>query len=124
MREVSQLTCVSLTQHSVSQPFIAACAGDGTCGSHLPRSIADANLTLSAFSGTRARCDRLHSCLRLRSRCTRGSPIARASEHYSIVDFTLDSPATPARRQTICIISYALAYEVSACQPKPISHNC
>ena len=79
MREVSESTCESLTHHSVSQPAIAACAGDGTCGSHLLRSIADANLTLSALSRTRARCDRLRSCLRLRSRCTRASPIARAS---------------------------------------------
>ncbi|MEO8269871.1 MAG: hypothetical protein ABI557_09125 [Aureliella sp.] len=67
--------------HSISQPTVAASAGDGTGGSYLRSSIADANLALSALSCTHALAgrDQLRSSLRLRSRYTRTSPIACAS---------------------------------------------
>ena len=61
MHEVIESICESLMHHSISQPTVAACAGDGTCGSYLLSSIADANLALSALSAI--------SCTRALARC-------------------------------------------------------
>ena len=43
MREVSRSICESLMHHSGYQPSLAGCAGDGTCSSHMLRSLATAN---------------------------------------------------------------------------------
>ncbi len=51
MHKVIESICESLMHHSISQLTVAACAGDGTCGSYLLSSIADANLALATRIG-------------------------------------------------------------------------
>jgi len=53
MHKVIESKYESLMHHSISQPTVAACAGDGSCGRCLLSLIADANLALSAISCTR-----------------------------------------------------------------------
>ena len=50
MHKVIESICESLMHHSISQPIVAACAGDGTCGSHLLCSNAAANQAQSPHS--------------------------------------------------------------------------
>jgi hypothetical protein len=100
MHEVTWAIHKSLMHHGANQPSLADYAGDGSCDSHLLCSNANANHAWFALWRTRvlAGCNRLRSCLRLRSWHTCAGSINHALCQISVVIIISAPPATAARR--------------------------